>query len=215
MQDRPRRITLLIHALTGGGAERQICCHANYLSSQNVETTMITLDGSANDRYSLDSQVKRVSLNQMRTSRSFFDAVAANRQRILAVREVVRLSQPDCVISFCDKMNIVAIAACRPLRVPIVISERSDPRRQKLSWTWESARRWQYPKCTACVTQTVGTANYLRKILGAKPIIEIIPSAIEPPPALNVRNSLDNTDQTLLYVGRLSHEKGPDRLNLL
>jgi len=213
MQDRPRRITLLIHALTGGGAERQICSLANFLASKHLDCTLITLDHQASDRYSLDAPVKRINLNQMSPSRSIWEAISANRQRISSLREAVRLSQPDCVISFCDKMNIVAIAACRPLTIPLVISERSDPQRQKLGWMWEAARRWQYPKCTACVAQTTGVANYLRRIIGKRPKIEVIPSAIEPPTvAFQEPVARSDSDMTLLYAGRLSHEKGPDRL---
>ncbi len=206
-------MTLLVHALKGGGAERQICSLADYLTSKGFSCTLITLDSQANDRYSVDSRVARVSLDKMRSSRSILDAIFANRKRILAVREAVRRSQPDCVISFCDKMNIVALAACRTLSIPLVISERSDPRRQKLGWIWEAARRWQYPKCDACVCQTAGVAEYLRKIIGKKPKIEIIPSAIEPLSAEPIEiASKNNRPKTLLYVGRLSPEKGPDRL---
>ncbi len=213
MQDRSLRITLLIHALTGGGAERQICSLANYLTNKGFRCTLITLDSQENDRYSIDSRVARVSLDKMRSSRSILDAIFANRKRILAVREAVRRSQPDCVISFCDKMNIVAIAACRPFSIPLIVSERSDPRRQKIGWLWEAARRWHYPKCDVCVCQTVGVGEYLRKIIGKKPRIEIIPSAIEPPSQASIKK-IPDTDHpmTLLYVGRLSHEKGPDRL---
>jgi GalNAc-alpha-(1->4)-GalNAc-alpha-(1->3)-diNAcBac-PP-undecaprenol alpha-1,4-N-acetyl-D-galactosaminyltransferase len=212
MHVRPRRITLLIHALTGGGAERQIASLANYLASQSFDTTLMTLDRQGNDRYALHSTVQRIGLDQMQPSRSSWDALAANRQRIIAVREAVRRSQPDCVISFCDKMNIVSIAACQPLRVPLIISERSDPRRQKLGWYWEAARRWLYPQCTAVVAQTKSVANYLQKIIGSQAKIKVIPSGIEPPPVSTETDVHNESEQTLLYVGRLSAEKGPDRL---
>jgi glycosyltransferase involved in cell wall biosynthesis len=212
MHDRPRRITLLIHALTGGGAERQICSLANHLANHGFETTLITLDRQEHDRYALLSSVQRIGLDQMRSSRSKYDALAANRQRILAVREAVRLSHPDCVISFCDKMNIVALAACKPFKIPLIISERSDPRRQKLGWFWEAARRWLYPKCTACVAQTASVAKYLHHVIGHRATIEVIPPGIEPPPSSTERTSRSATQHTLLYVGRLSEEKGPLRL---
>ncbi len=214
MHDRPRRISLLIHALTGGGAERQICSLANHLAKHSFETTLITLDREGHDRYALHSSVVRIGLDQMQTSRSNWDALFANRQRILAVRDAIRRSQPDCVISFCDKMNMVAIAACQPLQVPLVISERSDPRGQILAWYWEAARRWLYPKCTVCVAQTASVADYLFKIVGQRALIEVIPPGIEPPPDFNTSTSRSDTQQTLLYVGRLSVEKAPDRLLL-
>jgi len=208
-----RRITLLIHSLNGGGAERQITSLANHLSMLGYRCTLITLDDAGSDRYTVDPNVARVGLNRMNQSGSLLSALAANRNRILAVRTAIQQSKPDCVISFCDKMNIVALAACRPLSIPIIISERSDPRRQKLGWLWESTRRWYYPTSTACVVQTKGTAEYLRPILGKNKRMEIISSAIEPPTTtIPDRTYVVNKPCTLLYVGRLSKEKGPDRL---
>ncbi len=209
----PRRITLLIHSLNGGGAERQITSLANHLSMLGHHGTLVTLDNPSNDRYTVNPNVPRVGLNGMNQSGSILSAISANRSRIRAVRAAIQQSKPDCVISFCDKMNIVALAACRPLSIPIIISERSDPRRQKLGWLWESARRWYYPTSSACVVQTKATAAYLRPILGKNPHIAVIASGIEPPvTTIPDRMFVVNKPCTLLYVGRLSKEKGPDRL---
>ena len=236
MPARSLRITLVIHSLNGGGAERQITSLAHHLADNSMLCTLMTLDHPGHDRYAVDPRVKRIGLDAMNSSRSVFESIRANRKRILALRQAIQESQPDCVVSFCDKMNIVALAACHPLSVPIVISERSDPRQQNLGWLWEAARRWQYPRCSACVVQTAGVAKYLRPILGNKKKIEIIPSAIDPPleqeahkrkPVSELSKSSDaspkisktqattsqnNQTKRLLYVGRLSYEKGPDRL---
>ncbi len=208
-----RRITLIIHALSGGGAERQITSLANHLSRLGHLCTLITLDSIASDRYDVDSSVARVGLNTMKESGSILVAIAENRRRIGVVRNAIRQSEPDTVISFCDKMNIIALAACRTLSIPIIISERSDPRRQKLGWFWEAGRRWYYPTASACVVQTSGVAEYLRPILGPSVPIEIIASAIESPlKGFHEREYFDNGVSQLLFVGRLSQEKGADRL---
>ena len=212
-----RHITLLIHALSGGGAERQISSLANQLTRHGYACTLITLDSAEYDRFPIDPAVIRIGLNVMKQSRSLWMAITENRKRIMTVRTAIQRSQPDCVISFCDKMNVVALAACRPLSIPVVISERSDPHHQKLGWYWEACRRWYYPTCATCVVQTKGVADYLRPILGSKKRIEVIPSAIESlhPTISAVDQSLDRSPDLnlrLLYVGRLSKEKGPARL---
>ncbi|MDZ4850634.1 MAG: glycosyltransferase family 4 protein [Pirellulaceae bacterium] len=207
-----RRITLLIHSLAGGGAERQIASLSNHLSQRGFRCTLITLDSAKSDRYPLDPDVNRVGLDVMKPSRSLFAACSKNRMRIKVLRDAIKRSQPDCAISFCDKMNILALAACQTLSVPTIISERSDPRKQHLGWIWEAARRWHYPNSTAVVAQTEPVAAYLRTIVGSNVSIEVIPTAIDIP-SQGLDNRTDSLDRnTIIYIGRLSKEKGPDRL---
>ncbi len=216
-KDRPkRRIALVIHALYGGGAERVMSQLANRWSSQGHDVALITLAATSTDQYVTDSAVQRIGLDVMRTSRNKLAACMANRQRMKRLRATIQQWRPDRILSFCDRMNVLCLQACHGLSIPIWISERSDPRKQKIGWIWEWARRWNYPYCSGCVVQTASVQQYLARILPSDKL-RVIPNAVtlpestaEPTRSLHIEESTGK--QILLSVGRLAHEKGFDVL---
>ncbi|QDV69671.1 GalNAc-alpha-(1-_4)-GalNAc-alpha-(1-_3)-diNAcBac-PP-undecaprenol alpha-1,4-N-acetyl-D-galactosaminyltransferase [Rosistilla carotiformis] len=203
------RITCAIHSLTGGGAERVMAGLASRLAVQH-SVTLITLDAAALDRYRCDDAVVRIGLDQMSESGSIFEAISSNRRRIAAIRAAVAASRPDVVLSFCDKMNILTLAACKPLAVPVVVSERSQPAHQPIGRFWETLRRWHYPRAAACIVQTAAAGRAVGAWTSAQ--TTIIPAAIDPPQADRIVDDVDRRDKTLVSVGRLSEEKQIDRL---
>jgi GalNAc-alpha-(1->4)-GalNAc-alpha-(1->3)-diNAcBac-PP-undecaprenol alpha-1,4-N-acetyl-D-galactosaminyltransferase len=94
-------------------------------------------------------------------------------------------------------------------QVPVVVSERSDPSRQKLGPIWERLRRQKYKRVDAVVALTDASADYLRGYLG-RPVI-VIPSAVDRPPMSSDR-IVAQANRRIVGLGRLEHEKGFDRL---
>lgn len=210
----PKRVMLVIHSMNGGGSERQMSYLANEIAIW-AKTRLVTLDKGDNDGYSLDPRIERVGLKLATNQGGFFRGILSNIRRIRALRSQIRDWKPEVVVSFCDSTNILTLLAC-PTKIPVVISERSDPRRQKLTRPWELLRNRYYPRAKICVAQTRQVGDYLisaRLIAPSKVIV--IPSAIRIPeidlPTLN-SNRLSHTNRTLVYLGRLSREKRIDRL---
>ncbi|QDS89224.1 GalNAc-alpha-(1-_4)-GalNAc-alpha-(1-_3)-diNAcBac-PP-undecaprenol alpha-1,4-N-acetyl-D-galactosaminyltransferase [Rosistilla ulvae] len=203
------RITCAIHSLTGGGAERVMAGLANRMAVEHA-VTLITLDAAGEDRYQCDETVERIGLDQMSESGSIFQAIASNRRRIAAIRNAVAASKPDVVLSFCDKMNILTLAACKPLAVPVVVSERTQPAHQPIGRFWETLRRWHYPRAAACIVQTSAAGRAVSAWTSAA--TTIIPVAIDPPDTNRIVDDVDRRKKTLVSVGRLSQEKQIDRL---
>lgn len=203
------RITCAIHSLDGGGAERVMAGLATRLSTAHA-VSLLTLDAGQHDRYRCGDNVSRIALNLMSESHSVMQAIASNRRRVAAIRAAVESTSPDVVLSFCDKMNILTLAACRSLAVPVVISERSQPAHQKLGPLWSTLRRWHYPRAAACVVQTAAAADAVAQWTSAP--ISIIAAAIDPPPAGLAARDPDQRPKTLVSLGRLSAEKQVDRL---
>lgn len=208
------RITCIIHSLSGGGAERLMAGLASRLAARH-EVTLLTLDDPATDRYPVDAKVARVGLSLMAESRSLWSAVGNNRRRIHSLRQAVRSSRPDVVLSFCDKTNVLALAACRPLGVPVVVSERTDPRHQKIGMVWSVLRRLNYPHAAGAIALTEGAATCVDRWTGKRSAI--IPSAVDPPKpesaaprAIHDRLPRDQAFQWLA-IGRLSPEKAFER----
>ena len=205
----PRPVTMVIHALRGGGAERVFCALANHWAATGHEVTVLTLSAAAEDRAELAPPIRRIGLDLIRESRSPWQQLTNTLARVRQLRRAIRHAGGDCVVSFTDKMNILTLLACRHLPQRVVIAERSDPRHQSLGRVWEWLRRRTYPRCQVWVVQTESVAGYARRLAGTARVA-VIPNAVAapadplPPPAQRTA--------CILGVGRLSPEKGFDLL---
>ncbi len=209
-RDVSRNLTLVIHALHGGGAERVAATMANRWTAEGDRVTLITLDSVDSDVYQVGPQVERVGLGLMRFSGNSLHAGWNNAQRIRGLRQAIRAATPDCVVSITDRMNVLALLASRGFDAPIVIAERSDPRHQSMGRIWEHLRRWTYPRCTAAVAQTQSVAQHLSALVGHRPVY-VIPNGVVAP-AVTAAALTERDARTVVAMGRLSPEKGFDLL---
>jgi GalNAc-alpha-(1->4)-GalNAc-alpha-(1->3)-diNAcBac-PP-undecaprenol alpha-1,4-N-acetyl-D-galactosaminyltransferase len=205
-----RNLTLAIHALHGGGAERVAAMMANLWSAQGDRVTLVTLDTVDSDVYRVDAQVERVGLGLMRVSGNSLHAGWNNAQRIRALRHALRDAASDCIVSLTDRMNVLVLLASRGLDMPVVIAEHSDPRHQPMGEIWERLRKWTYPRCTAAVALTDSVAQYLHTVVGPRPVY-VIPNGVAPP-AVTASDVSDVDERLIVAMGRLSPEKGFDLL---
>lgn len=209
------KIALTIHALHGGGAERQLAELASFLVAHDHQVTVITLDFVGTDQYQVDPRVQRIGLGLMRDSRNLLEAILANRRRVRSLSQQLRVLRPDVVISFTDKMNIITLAS-QP-QAPVILAERSDPRKQKLSRLWESWRHRTYPRAKTMVALTEPIATALRERFPKNQVV-VIPNAVAINSSSLHENHEDEPGKTnkskyrAIAVGRLSPEKGFDLL---
>ncbi|MCK9264937.1 MAG: glycosyltransferase family 4 protein, partial [Deltaproteobacteria bacterium] len=115
---------------------------------------------------------------------------------------------PDIVISFMDTTNVRSLIALTGSGVPVIISERTDPRYHDIGSFWPLARRLIYPCSAALVVQTRPVAGWGRGIVPARKVT-VIPNFVRtlPDPKTSTRDKF-----TILSVGRLGREKGYDIL---
>jgi GalNAc-alpha-(1->4)-GalNAc-alpha-(1->3)-diNAcBac-PP-undecaprenol alpha-1,4-N-acetyl-D-galactosaminyltransferase len=205
---RPVRIALTIHALFGGGAERLMSQLASRWSAAGHDVHLVTWSTPDTDQYSVLPSVRRHGLGLLAANSSPVGGLLANLRRVRVLRTTLQKIQPDLLLSFCDQMNIVALQAARKLTVPVIISEHSNPARQRLSRLWETWRSLNYPRCTKCVVLTDEIAQYVQRWVKAERVC-VIPAAIDPPIE---QPSSRRSNHLILAVGRLSPEKGFDLL---
>lgn len=210
----PERVMLVIHSMNGGGSERQMSYLANEIVGVSA-TSLVTLSETGTDRYPLDHRIQRFGLGLTSQNGGLFRGLLGNTQRIRRLRKLMRTWRPDVVVSFCDSTNVLSLIAFSG-SVPVVISERSDPRSQRMSRAWEWMRDRYYPKCQLCVAQTTEVGNYLiaRRLVPSSHM-RVIPSAIQIPEAdttLRDTHRQSIVPKTLMFLGRLSHTKRVDRL---
>lgn len=215
-----QRLTIVIHSLTGGGSEHAAASMASHWAEAGRDVTLVTLDSVENDRIAFSPKVHRVGLNLMSDSAGIWSAIKANRWRIQSLRNALLQSAPDRVISLTDRTNILTLLAARGTDLKILVSERTDIRHHRIGRVWEWLRKRTYPQACSIVVQTEAVRTALKPIAGKAPV-HVIPNAIQHPPrsiadseAASPLHPLDlSRDRNwFVAVGRLSYEKGFDRL---
>lgn len=204
-------VLLVISSLGPGGAERVMSEMANYFSGRGYVVTLITMSSSETDFFVINNNINRISLALQRESSNVIQSVINNIKRIMALRSVIKRVKPGCIISFVDTNNIISIIANIGLDIPIIVSERTDPRCHKISKHWQYLRRIVYPIASAVVVQTSAVCAWIKKEI---PRLKVI----------TIQNPLRNISynhraryllpkgNTIVAIGRLGKPKGFDLL---
>lgn len=205
------RLTLVISALSSGGAERVMSIMANYWVMKEWEITLLTFDdGTKPPFYDLDSRIRHISLNIAGKSPNRFIRIWNNVKRIHILQSAIAQSKPDAVISFIDQVNILTLLATRSLNIPVVVSERVDPALYSIGRIWEQLRRWTYPLGDRLVVQAQGAFNYFSSGLPNR--VCIIPNPVLLPPRTKATSDKVGVERVLIAMGRFTRQKGFDLL---
>lgn len=201
-----RRILWVISSLSFGGAERVIVELANAFADRGHSVAVLTLVTAKRDHYHLDSRVERIALNMIWDSASIWQSIAGNWRRSRMIREAIQSYRPDAVVSFIEQNNVRVLAATVASGIPIIVSERIDPRWHQVGRAWTLARRLLYPLAARVVVQTERVAVWARTITSAGRV-RVIPNFVRALPPGGERGQ-----KSLLAVGRLDRQKGFDVL---
>jgi glycosyltransferase involved in cell wall biosynthesis len=209
------RLTLIIDALAGGGAQRVMTAMANYWANKDWEITILTWDdGTEPPFYKLNPRVCHIPLNIAGHSLNAWAALRNNRYRVAVLRSAVRKSRPDCVISFIDQTNVLTLLATRGLGIPVIVEEHIDVGSTSLGKPWRVLRALTYPYASKVVAVTERGLNGLPPRLRSGSIV--IPNPVAPLP-----NGIDRGATAPLIrrpaaisIGRLVPQKGFDLLLL-
>ena len=201
------RLALVIASLQAGGAERVMATLASAWAERGDDVTLITLDTAAHDFYPLDSRVRRMPLNLYKATHGVVDKLRTGFRRVAELRRALRETNADVAISFADRTNLLTLLAAWGLPLPVIVSERIDPRYEPCPGHIRAVRRLLYPRTDAIVVQTAAVAAWAEHVV-ARDRVAIIPN---PVPAESRRHSL-NVQNTIAAVGRLHRQKGFDVL---
>ncbi|MFP6677840.1 MAG: glycosyltransferase family 4 protein [Pirellulaceae bacterium] len=205
--DDPSKIALLIHSLSGGGAERVVADLANTWVSAGRCVTLVTMTDSKSDRYDVSPEVRRVALALDRPSKTLWQGIWNNWRRVRAIRRALRESGAELAISFVDRMNITTLCAADRLKIPVVVCERTDYRHHSIGKFWDRQRRRWYPTAATLVVQTEEVAGDARDWLTSVPI-EVIPNAVPQSAITSSPRVQSGAARTITWIGRMAEEKG-------
>ena len=104
------------------------------------------------------------------------------------------------------KINVLALLASRGLAIPVVMSERNNPERQRVRGTWNWLRQRLYGTAWCVVTPSRGVLESFPQGIRARG--RVIPNPVDLAPATSRRPGAGR----LVAVGRLVHQKGFDLL---
>ncbi|MFH1057553.1 MAG: glycosyltransferase [Pseudomonadota bacterium] len=202
----PLRLSLVIHGLSAGGAERVMNVLADGWAARGEAVTLITLDTVASDFYFCDARVTRVGLGVKAESVGAASAVYNNFGRVMALRRALRASRPQVIISFTDRTNVLAILAAAGLGAPVIACEHIDPFRHAIGPLWGGLRRLTYPHAGAVVGVTRAAEDFVRRFVRRRPVLTL-PNPIEPPPPPADLPRLWPAGPALIAMGRLDPQK--------
>jgi glycosyltransferase involved in cell wall biosynthesis len=202
------KLVLVISTMTSGGAERVLSTLANSWANKGRDVTLVTThDDGSPPFYDLDPEVThRPILLSSIPGGGYW----SNIKRTKALRGMIKEANPDLVVSFLDYTNILTLLACKGLNVPVVVSERLDPRIHRLTRVWEWMRQLLYPGATVLVNQTEAAASWFRSLMKDK--ISIIPNPVAEPDNQTGVPERELRKPSLVAMGRLHPQKGFDSL---
>lgn len=111
------KVCCLIDSLGSGGAQRQMTWLVKALVEQGYQVRLLL--------YHSDFDHFLPAIRESGISPEYINA-ASKLGRFMAFRRRIRRDKPDCVISFLNTPNLLAIfSALKPDRIPVIVSERS------------------------------------------------------------------------------------------
>ena len=192
-------ISFLIPSLGSGGAERVVSILASSLAERGHEVDVVMLANRHRD-YRLSEKVNVVYLDceqdqGLKTGKRY-------RLRLQKIRRAIKQLHPDVAVSFMSETNIDTCLSMRFSRIPLVVSERNDPKTDPASRLKQWLRRLAYHKPRGFVFQTPDAQAYFSRRIQKRSEIILNPLSEKLPlPWQNAR------EKRVVAVGRLNRQK--------
>lgn len=196
-----RHIIFVQAGLGAGGAEKIVNLLSRHRTLRGDRVTVLAMQGTPSRSffdYPGDVQVLTMSA----------DNGFGMGARIAWLRRMFKELAPDLVVSFLTKVNVLVLAAAIGLRVPVAVSERNNPARQKMHPLWPVLTRALLWRAQALVMQTSAICETLPPRHRARSVVIGNPCAIEGA----TDSPVPDRGPSVVAVGRLTGQKGFDLL---
>lgn len=200
MSDSPKKIFLIIAALAPGGAERVMSQLAGEFANYPNTQVHLVLLAQQEDFYDIDSRVIIHRLGFQ--NKGNFKKILAVKGTFIKLRSLLKKEDPDTVLSFLIKYNILTLLAAKGLGLRVFVSERNNPYRnygKKLMFL----ERLTYRKAAGIIAQTELAKQVLAQRTGNKNV-KVIPNPVK---QIKLYPEIQR-EKIILNIGSLSSQKG-------
>ena len=202
-------IAIVIESFGGGGAQHVASTLANHWVANGVSVIAITFSKPEADVFTLDIRVRRIVIDAGGNSANARAGLVANAARIRAIRDAIRVSGADTVLSFVGSMNVLTILASLGLGKRVIISERNDPARQSFGRIWDGLRRLLYPRADLVIANSQASIATMKAYVPAEKLLWL-PNPLRQ--ASQVTKAREVRKPFFLAAGRLDTQKAYDVL---
>lgn len=205
------RLLLVIPSLAGGGAEMVFATLADHWARTGHDVRVVTLGPRRKDVQALPAGTPRYELGR---GRARWYRLGSQLRRVRELRRIMRELEPEVVVSFLVKANVLTVLAAARLPVRVVLAERSSLRRRTSAVTW-LMRRVTYGRADAVTVLTRAAADCMARIV-PRDRIAVVPNPLRlsavRAPAVASRGADRERPRRVVSVGRLHPVKGMDLL---
>ena len=209
------RITFVVSSLTKGGAERIVVSLANGLNDLGHRVSVVTKTVEGKPDYRLASGIIHREITDVIHGVGPLQRLRGVRERGKILRSTLLETEPDLVVSFTTELNVRVLGALlRSDDVPVIVSERNNPRVAETKKKWRLLRRLRYRRAACLVSLSHGVDSCFSWLPDGKravihnPLPSNTAELLESQPEL----TLDPSFFWFVATGRLVQQKGFDLL---
>jgi glycosyltransferase involved in cell wall biosynthesis len=203
-----RKIVFVLPGIGAGGSEHVVSMLCNHFASLGWAVTLLTFEMPGTDAFYAHAPSVRIErLGLPARKHLFLGGLFATVARFRRLKAALISAQPDVIVSFLTRTNVLSLLARNGLGIPIIVSERNNPELQEFGPVWSLLRDKLYAGANGLVTMTRGAMGFFPPSPGR--ICRVIPNhAHISEAAIDVRRE----GRRLVAVGRLVPQKGFDLL---
>jgi GalNAc-alpha-(1->4)-GalNAc-alpha-(1->3)-diNAcBac-PP-undecaprenol alpha-1,4-N-acetyl-D-galactosaminyltransferase len=204
------KITFLVSSLQFGGAERVATTLCNAWAQRGHDVSLIaTYSGTEPSYFKLEPAVQLSYLAN--PQQGLFGRSRRSLPRLYKLRQILVRQQPDIVVSFLPSANIMAILATAGLKLPVIVSERTDPEHYPQSWIWRFMCRHLYQYAALLTVQTEAVAVKVNRLFNHVDRVSVMPNPL-PFPQPQLQKNAAGSRFTIISLGRLTEGKQTEHL---
>lgn len=182
-----------------GGAERVISILSNDFVKNNKVSILINTD--KNIAYELDKKINIITLDK----KYYKNNLIRNIYRISQTKKILKKEKPDIIISFLPMPSFRILIANKKTKIPVIISDRNDPKQEYKSKLSNTLMNYLYPKASGFVFQTNEQKEYFKNDIQQRSIIIFNPIKDS---FLETKDiSIEEKENVIINVGRLVPQK--------